>query len=152
MKVKIPAAILSLFFLSGCSIIGLGIGIANQENDKFETVYHIELLKEIDPGTKIIVTLKNGETVHGSLIYFEEFYRGGYIQEENTDSVYQKGYWELSMKVGSSDELFNVNEINNVEKIYKEGNHAVPIGLGIGLAVDVIVYLLFGSRNYSLGG
>jgi hypothetical protein len=134
---------ISIIFLSGCSIIGLGIGIAAQENDKFETVYHIELLKEIDPGTKIIVTLKNGETVHGSLIYFEEFYRGGYIQEENTDSVYQKGYWELSMKVGSSDELFNVSEIQKVDKFYSKGNYAVPIGLGIGIAVDVLLYFLY---------
>ena len=134
---------ISIIFLSGCSVIGLGIGLAAQENDKFETVYHIESLKEIDPGTKIIVTLKNGETVHGSLIYFEEFYRGGYIQEENTDSVYQKGYWELSMKVGSSDELFNVSEIQKVDKFYSKGNYAVPIGLGIGIAVDVLLYFLY---------
>ena len=143
MKIFFLFSGISIIFLSGCSIIGLGIGIAAQENDKFETVYHIESLKEIDPGTKIIVTLKNGETVHGSLIYFEEFYRGGYIQEENTDSVYQKGYWELSMKVGSSDELFNVSEIQKVDKFYSKGNYAVPIGLGIGIAVDVLLYFLY---------
>jgi hypothetical protein len=130
----------------------LGIGIAAQENDKFESVYHIELLKEIDPGTKIIITLENGETVHGSLIYFEEFYRGGYIQEENTDSIYQKGYWELSMKVDSDDELFNVNEIKKVEKIYSEGNYAVPIGLGIGIAIDLLIYFYFQNNPISLGG
>ena len=47
------------------------------------------------------------------------------------------------MKVGSSDELFNVSEIQKVDKFYSKGNYAVPIGLGIGIAVDVLLYFLY---------
>ncbi len=152
MKIHLLLLGISIIFISGCSIIGLGIGIANQENDQFETIYHIELLKEIDPGTKIIVKFTNDEVIRGTFINFEEFYKGGYFNETDTDSVYQKGYWELSMRVKSEDEIYNSNEIKKVEKIFKEGNYAVPIGFGIGLVVDVLLYFLIKSIDFDLGG
>ena len=141
---------ISIIFLSGCSIIGMGIGIAAQDYEKFKPLYDIDSIKAIEPGTKVIIQLQNDEKIEGSFQYINELFKAGYKPDTENDSVYQKGYWELFVNVNSKDEIFNSNEIKMIEEFSEEGNYAIPIGLGIGIVMDIIMYLLWQNNPIDL--
>ncbi|MBL1213336.1 MAG: hypothetical protein HND52_08270 [Ignavibacteriae bacterium] len=139
-----------LFIFSGCSVIGLGIGIYNHEDPEYKVFYHLDLLKELTPGTKIILELNDGEKVKGKFIYFEEQTHGENFQN---DSIGQKVFWEISIKTSDKySKTYLSYEVRTIKEVINERNYAVPIGLGIGLAVDVLVYFYIKSLDLNFGG
>jgi hypothetical protein len=150
MKTSLAFLLLVLIIFSGCTAIGLGIGIYNHEGPAYKSVYHIDLLKELTPGTKIILDLNNGKKVKGKFIYFEALNLGENLQN---DSLGQKVFWKISIKTSDNNSDTHLSkEVASIKEVTNEGNYAVPIGLGIGLAIDVLLYFYIKSLNLNLGG
>ena len=103
--------------ISGCTAIGLGIGILEQESPEYRAVYHLDLLEELEPGTKLILEFNDGKKVKGAFQYFEEYFEGGY---DKSDSNYNKGLWEISIKVNNKNITHASNEIRAMLKFIKK--------------------------------
>jgi hypothetical protein len=148
-KISLAFSLLVLMNFSGCSVIGLGIGILNHESTEYRGIYHTELLRELEPGTKIILEFDDGKKIKGKFIAFEE-----YAEElpSNNNSSNRKVFWEISIKVNEKNYTYLSNEIRAIAEVYKDYNYAVPIGLGIGLAVDVLILLYISSLDLNLAG
>ena len=63
-KILIVILIISLFFIEGCTIIGLGIGSKTYRKDSFK----LEEIESVEENSWLTISLKNNEVIKGQFI------------------------------------------------------------------------------------
>ena len=149
-KIKNLTALIMVFAMtflsSGCSVVGLSIGVAIDEGKGDYKVVEEKQLESIRPGTETIVNLKDGSQKKGDFAGLTQQVVDKDVAHDRAVAVPDSGIILKEYGLAENTTEYNFVPLRSIEcvKISNDKNLKYTF-LGIGLLFDALVILGGGS-------
>lgn len=134
-KILIVILIVSLFFIEGCTFIGLGIGSKTYKKDSFK----IEKIESVEANSWLTISLKNNEVIECQFIScINDTLFVTYQSSTNFTPISNSQFLSIS-----SNKIFYKVPIDQIRDIQIRKADFRTMGLIIGIIIDLISYQVF---------